>query len=113
MHCDIFDQQPDHAFSLAWWCFRIAPQSREIGGQGQHSGALFGGERRSIGGVLPLTVFLCILERTQLRIPVCFQSIGHQAMVGIDIHEPLPCEVGFVLCTLHLHLPQTTCLRQV
>jgi hypothetical protein len=72
IHCDIFDQQPDHALSLAWRCLRIAPQSREIGRQGLHTCALFGSERRSIGGVLPVTAFLCVLERTQLRIPVRF-----------------------------------------
>src|SRR5260370_39809693 len=39
VHCDIFDQQPDHAFSLAWWCLRIAPQPREIGSQCQYTRA--------------------------------------------------------------------------
>jgi hypothetical protein len=112
-HCDIFDQQPDHALSLAWRCFRITPQPREIGSQCQHTRALFGSERRSIGGVLPVTAFLCVLERTQLRIPVRFEPVGHQAVVRVDVHEPLTGEVGFVLRPLHLHLPQTACFRQV
>lgn len=34
-HRDIVDQEPDQAFSLAWWGLRIAPQPREIDGQCQ------------------------------------------------------------------------------
>ena len=62
IHRDIFNQQPDHAFSLPGWCLRIPPQSGEIGGQGQHTRALLGRQRRSIRGLLTVAAFLGLLQ---------------------------------------------------
>ena len=100
-------------FRSRGWCLRIAPQPREIGGQCQHASPLLVGQRRSIRGVLAFAALLCVVEGAQLRIPVRFEPVGHEAVVGVDVHEPLTCEVGFVLRTLHLHRPQPTRLRQV
>ena len=44
----------------------------------------------------PFEFFLCLLKSTQLVVPLRLQDIGHQAIAGIDRHEPTASQVSVV-----------------
>src|SRR5260370_6806881 len=66
VHCDLFDQQTDPAFSLACWCLRIAPQPWEIGGQCQYTPAFLARQGRPLPASPPAAALLTLSDPTTL-----------------------------------------------
>ena len=47
-------------------------------------------------------MFLSFVEAAEFLVPFRLQHIGHQTVGGIDLHEPLLRQVGFVAGSLDL-----------
>ena len=58
-------------------------------------------------------ILLGLGQRAELVIPVGFQGIGDETVVGIDLQEALLGQVGLIACPLDLLLPQVDRLRPV
>lgn len=96
----VFDQEADHAFSGALWCFGVLPQAGEVGGE--DAGALLRCELRFVFLGFLFVIFLGGGECAQFGVPVGFELVGFEPVVGIDAHEAGAREVGFVACALDL-----------
>ena len=85
-HRDVFHKQPDHSFSITILSGWISPEPWKILRQGQDRGSLLFVENLTVL-FLPLFVFLLsFIQRTQLLIPVGFESIGNQSILRVDMH---------------------------
>ena len=101
---NVLDQQPHHALALAVRGLGIVPQPRNVGRQGEDPLSLLSAELPMILLSASLEFFLRVLQATQLLVPLRFQHICHQAVAGIDVHEPASRHVGFVARPLDLLL---------
>jgi transposase len=92
---DIGNQQPNYAFALPVSRMRIVPQAREVFRQRQDGGALL-----IVEPGLALALFVVVLLGRRLLaqrlVPLRFQRIGNQAVVGIAAHITAACQVGLV-----------------
>ena len=84
----------------------VVPESREVSGEGEDPVSLFAAKLVVIFLSAPFEFFLCVLESTQLLVPLRFQDIGHQAVAGVDLHEPATRQIGVVAGALDLLLTQ-------
>ena len=66
----------------------------------------------AIDHTLPFILLLSFVDGTELLVPFRLQHIGHEAVVGIDPHEPLLRQVGLITGTLHLLAAQSVYFRQ-
>ena len=90
----------------------LFPEFREVGRQRQDPAPALLVQYGAIGLALSLILLLGLGQRTQPLVPIRFQGVGHQAILGIDLHEPLPGQVGLVAGTLDVLSPQAIRLVQ-
>ena len=81
---DVFDEQADHALALSLWSRRIGPQGGEVTGEGTDLGLLLVAQCGSCCLVRPVVVVLRVGEIAKRVVPVRFQGVGHQPVVGVD-----------------------------
>jgi len=62
--------------------------------------------------LLAIAAFLCVFESTQFPIPARFRPVGHEAVVRIDVHEPVTCVKSASYCAGST-CAAPTCLRQM
>ena len=93
----ILDEEAQNAFSLVSFDARISPDSWEIGSQGEQLVSRLRVDQQAL--LLRLLLILCLRlgPRKELVVPFPFQTIGHEAIVGIDIHVPAASEFNLVL----------------
>jgi hypothetical protein len=83
---DVFDQQPEHALFLLHLRARIAPETREIGGERHQFCTLGLGHNARIGGLCFLVGLLCRGQGAQFLVPVRLQRVSYQAVIGIKCY---------------------------
>ncbi len=64
------------------------------------------GELRADSGRLALVLALGCLERTQRVVPVGFERVGDEPVVGVDGEVAAAGELGTLACALDVTLPQ-------
>ena len=81
---DVFDQQAGDAFALSLRGRGIGPEGGEVGGELTDPGLVLLGELgvRCGGGVF--VVVLGGLELAELVVPVGFEGVGDEPVVGVD-----------------------------
>ena len=52
-----------------------------------------------------LELLLCVMQPTQLFVPLGFQDIHHEAVAWIDLHEATPGQVSLLSSSLHALVP--------
>ena len=93
---DVLDEQPDHAFAFPLRGGRVRPQRGEVAGQRPDAGLVLVGERDGGGSGGFLVVVLGGLHGAQRVVPVGFQAVGDQPVVGVDGEVAAAGEVGAV-----------------
>ena len=93
----VVDDQSQHALALTVRRGGIPPEAGDIVRQCQNAGPLFVVEARTVGVVLLSIAFLRFIQEAQFVIPVRFQRVGDQSIVGIDPHESVTREIDVVL----------------
>ena len=101
---DILNQELDHALSLAVQDVRIIPQFAKVGSETKDALPLSVGKMIPLFGLAPVAFALNIIERAELPIPFGLQNIGHDAVVRMNLHEPLPGNLDLLLRPLYLLL---------
>ena len=81
---DVVDEQAGHAFAFPLRGGRVGPQGGEVGGEGPDATLVLFGERGPGGGGGALVVVVGCLELAQSVVPVGFEGVGHQPVVGVD-----------------------------
>lgn len=102
---DIGDQEAGDAFAFPHRGVGIGPQAVDVGGQGAQPVADGCLEQ----GGLALGAFVGVLglgDLAQGAVPVGFQGVGDQAVVGVDGEVAAPGEVGVVLGPFHVAGPE-------
>jgi len=103
---DIFDEQSDHALSLPLWSRRICPQGGEVARKGTNLRLVLVAQRGSCCVARPVVLVLRVGELAQRVVPVRFQGVGHQSVVGVDAEvAPAGC-LSLVAGPLDLAAPQ-------
>jgi hypothetical protein len=102
----ILDEEPENTFSLPRFHRRIIPYSREVGGQRQELLASLGIDPQSLLLCLLLVLFLRLGQGTELVIPLRFQAIGNETIIGVDLHVATASEFSLVLCPHYVTPPQ-------
>src|SRR5262249_13867103 len=102
VECDVLDEEPQHALTFAIGSRSGLPERREIARQRQEARALRIVEDGVVGLPLALVFFLRLGQRPQSAVPFRLELVGHEAVVGIDLHEAPAREVGFVPRPLHV-----------
>jgi len=103
---DILDQQTQNTFSLAGFDARIIPDTWEVRRQGEQLLASLSVNQQTLLLRLLIVLFPGLGQDTQLIIPLCFQAIGNQTIIGIDLHIAPASEFSLVLCSLNVLVPQ-------
>ncbi len=99
---DVLQDEANHALALPNRCGRVPPEAGEVGGQGQDLGPLLLIEEKAVSLALAFIVFLSGREGAQLVVPLGFQGVRHQPMVGVDAEEAALGQFGFVASSLKL-----------
>ena len=81
---DVVDEEADHAFAFPLRGVGIRPEGGEIGCQGTDSGLLFAGEGGGRGGAGVVVVVTGGLQCAQRVVPVGFEAVGDEPVVGVD-----------------------------
>jgi hypothetical protein len=63
-------------------------------------------DQQSLLLCLLLVLFLRLGQGTELIIPLRFQTIGNETIIGIDLHVATASELSLVLCPLNMTPPQ-------
>jgi hypothetical protein len=82
----VFDEQPQHPFSLPRLEFGIIPDARKIGGEREDLLAYFFLGQAVLLLGMPLVVFLRRCVSTQFLVPLGLQTASHKTIAGIDAH---------------------------
>lgn len=101
----VLDQQGQHALALQRAGPAVVPHAGEVAG---HVCDALASRRIELGllvVLLALVLTLQVVELAQALVPVGFQCIGHQPVVRIHLGVAAARQLGFVACTLELHLP--------
>ena len=86
---------------------RIVPQTRKVAGQRQNPLPFPFVQSLARFGTAALKLVLCLVQSSELRVPLRLQHIGDHPVVGMGLHEPLPRQVRFLAGALHaLSAPQ-------
>jgi hypothetical protein len=102
---DVVDEQPGHAFAFSLGGVGVGPQGGEVGGEGTDAGLVLVAEGSGGGGVA-LVVVLGGLELAQGVVPVGFEAVGHEPVVGIDGQVAAAGEFGAVAGPFDVAAPQ-------
>lgn len=81
---DVFEQQAGDPFAFSLWSARIGPELGEVGGELTDPGLVLVGELGVRCGGSVFVVVLGGLELAELVVPVGFEGVGDEAVVGID-----------------------------
>jgi hypothetical protein len=103
---DIVEEQPGYALAFPRWGSRIGPESGKVGGQGADALLVLIVEDGPSGGGGPLVVSVGLLQGAQGIVPVGFEAVGDEAVVGVDGEVAAAGEVGAVSGPLHVRLAQ-------
>ena len=93
---DVGHEEADQSLALAHGGAGIGPQGGEVGRKGADTGLLFVAQRGRSSGPGPLVVVLGVGQLAQLVVPVGFECLGHQAVVGVDGEVAPPGRLGGV-----------------
>ena len=91
---DVFDQQADDAFAFALRSARVGPELGEVGGELTDPGLVLVGELGVRCGAGVFVVVLGGLELAERVVPVGFEGVGDEAVVGIDRQVAAAAELG-------------------
>src|SRR4051794_32968148 len=105
-HRYIFDQQPDHAFTITVVGSGIFPEPWKIVCQRQDCRSLFIVEYSAVLLATLFVVMLSIAHGSQLLVPVRFERIGNESVFRINTHISALCEVRLVPGTLNVLFSQ-------
>src|SRR5437588_7044970 len=84
--CYVFDELPQHPFSLSRLEFRIIPDARKIGSEREDFLAhLFLAQAALLLG-MALVVFLRRCVSAQFLVPLGFQAASYKTIAGINAH---------------------------
>jgi hypothetical protein len=92
---DVVDDEPDHPFAFSLGGGGVGPQSREVGGQGADLGLLLVVEG-GVGLHGPVVGVLGVAELAQRVVPVGFEAVSDEPVVGIDRQVAAPGGLGAV-----------------
>ncbi|SAK70591.1 hypothetical protein AWB82_04252 [Caballeronia glebae] len=96
------DQQTGHTLFLTVGCLGIVPQAREVLCERHDALALLLIELDAPGLALLLIALLGSSKRSQCLVPLGFQRIGYETVVGIDTHVTTTGELDLITCPLDL-----------
>ena len=102
---DVVDEQPGHALALALGGGWVGPQGGEVGGEAADAGLVLVAERGGCGGG-PLVVVLGGLQLAQSVVPVGFEAVGHEPVVGVHGQVAAAGELGAVAGAFDVAAPQ-------
>lgn len=100
----VLDQQPKHPLALDSAGSWVIPHAREVPREFENAFAGRLVHQRLVGLLLTLMVALQSIELTQPIVPLSFQRVGHQPVVGIDLGVAAPCQFGLISGALKLCL---------
>ena len=81
---DVFDQQPCDPFAFAGGCGWVGPECGEVGGELSDLGLAGLVERGVGGGGLAVVFVLGVLSARSAVVPVGFEGVGDEPVVGVD-----------------------------
>ena len=93
---DVLDQQAGDALAFSRGCGLVGPQFREVGGELADLGFARFGEVGVSGGGLAVVFVLGGLQRAQRVVPVGFEGVGDEPVVGVDGEVSATGELGVV-----------------
>jgi hypothetical protein len=103
---DVLDEEPDHAFAFPLRCRWVRPDCGEVGGERADLGLVLVAEgRRGLGR--PVAVVLCVAELAEGVVPVGFESVGDEAVVGVDAEIAAAGDIGVVSGSFHVGVAET------
>jgi hypothetical protein len=81
----------------------------KVGRERENTCTRLGTEKPLIGLALELMILLKRIESAQMLVPVGFELIRNQAIIGIHLQIPTTCKLGLVTRTLELLTTQRVC----
>jgi hypothetical protein len=102
----VVHEKSHHALALAIGRRRLLPKLRQIGGEREDARALRLIENGFVALASALVFLLGAGESTELPVPLGLEFVGHQTIVGIDLHEAPARQVSLVSRSLHLARPK-------
>jgi len=103
---DVFQQQMRHPLPLPMRQVWIIPNAGKICGERQDLLSLGLLETDSCILLLLFVLFLSRMQSPQPAVPVRFQLIGDQSIIGIDSQVPAACKLCLLLCPLYNLVPE-------
>ena len=102
---DVVDEQPDDPFTFPLRGGAVGPQRGEVGGERADPGFVLLAERRR-GGAGALVVVVGALDGPQRVVPVGFEGVGDEPVVGVDGEVASAGEVGALVGALDVAVPR-------
>src|SRR6185312_242482 len=93
---DVVDEEADHAFAVALVGVWVGPEGGEIYCQGPDSVLQFVGEGGCGGGAGAFVVLVRGLQGAERVVPVGFEAVGDEPIIGVDGQVAAPCQVRAV-----------------
>jgi len=93
---DVVDQEADHAFAVALLGVRVGPEGREICCQRTDSVLQIVAEDGRGGSAGAFVVLAGGVQGAERVVPVGFEAVGDQPVVGVDGQIAATCQVGAV-----------------
>jgi hypothetical protein len=94
---DVLEEDADHTLALTLRSGGLAPESGEVGGEGEDLFALLSVEDEAIGLPPALVVLISGGQRPKLLVPIHLQGVGYQPVVGVDAQLATLGQFGFAV----------------
>jgi transposase len=108
--CHVVDEQANDALALADVDTRILPEPRQLLGKVENASASLRTESFGLLFAAALVLFRRIGVPAQFVVPIRFERICDEAVIGIDLHVSPPRKLGLVAHSFDMLAPRGICL---
>ena len=91
---DVLDEQPQHPLAVASRRARVIPDARQVGDQRHHPFLHLGRDWRRLGLACTRIRFFGLGQPLERLVPVAFQVVGHETILGPHEQELPLCPLG-------------------